>query len=117
MNVTFEGECVAAANAYKTLASYLDIDAKIRDLDAAGQRDATIALNVGVKPGESNYAFAAFDKALGKIIDINQTAFDASVVQAEGDLAPLPWIVGFAGVLAVLLAFVGLRPRLNEYRS
>ena len=116
-NVTFAGECAAAANAYKTLASYLDIDAKIRDLDKSGQRDAAIALNVGVDPGQSNFAFDLFDKALGKIIDINQTAFDASVQQAEGDLAPLPWIVGAAGVLAVVLAFVGLRPRLDEYRS
>jgi hypothetical protein len=117
MNITFEGECAAAADAYRTLASYLDIDAKIRDLDAAGQRDAAIALNVGLEPGESNYAFDLFDKALGKIIDINQAAFDASVSEAERDLAPLPWIIGASGVLALVLAFLGLRPRLNEYRS
>ena len=84
MNVTFEGECAAAANAYTTLASYLDIDAKIRDLDKSGQRDAAIALNVGVNPGQSNFAFDLFDKALGKIIDINQTAFDASVRAGRG---------------------------------
>jgi hypothetical protein len=117
MNVTFEGECAAAANAYRTLASYLDIDGKIRDFDAAGQRDAAIALNVGVKSGESNYAFDAFDKALGKIIDINQGAFDSSIKLAESRLSPLRWIVGLGGALVWLLAFLGLRPRLNEYRA
>jgi len=117
MNVTFDGECAGAAAAYTTLGTYLDIDARIRALDASGQRDAAIALNVGIKPGESNYAFDAFDKALGKIIDINQTAFDAAIVSAESDLAPLTWIIGIGGLLALLLAFVGLRPRLNEYRT
>ena len=117
LNVTFEGECAAAANAYTTLAAYLDIDSKIRALDASGQHDAAIGLNVGVKPGESNFAFDAFDKALGAIIDINQTAFDASIVSAENHLAPLTWIIGVGGLLALALAFLGLRPRLNEYRS
>ena len=116
-NVTFDGECVAAANAYATLSAYLDIDGKIRALDAAGQRDSAIALNVGIKPGESNYAFDLFDKALGKIIDINQSAFDSSIATAESRLAPLPWIVGLGGALVWLLAFLGLRPRLNEYRT
>ena len=95
----------------------LDIDGKIRALDAAGQRDSAIALNVGIKPGESNYAFDLFDKALGKIIDINQSAFDSSIATAESRLAPLPWIVGLGGALVWLLAFLGLRPRLNEYRT
>jgi hypothetical protein len=117
LNVTFDGECDAAASTYKTLAAYLDIDGKIRDLDAAGQRDAAIALNVGVKPGESNYAFDLFDKALGEVLDINQAAFDTSIAEADRRLAPLPWIVSLGGVLVALLAFLGLRPRLNEYRS
>jgi len=117
LNVTFGGECAAAANSYRTLADYLDIDARIRELDALGQRDAAIALNVGVKPGDSNFAFALFDKALGKIIDINQSAFEASIAEAERGLAPLPWIIAIGGALSVLLAFLGLRPRLNEYHS
>jgi hypothetical protein len=117
LNVTFAGECAAAANAYRTLADYLDIDGKIRDFDATGQRDAAIALNVGVKPGDSNFAFDLFDKVLGKIIDINQSAFESSIATAEQDLAPLPWIIAIVGALTVLLAFGGLRPRLNEYRA
>lgn len=117
LNVTFDGECEAAGNLYKTLAVYLDIDGKIRDLEAAGQRDAAIALNIGVKPGQSNYAFDQFDKSIGKVIDINQSAFDASIALADARLAPLPWIVGTGGALVALLAFLGLRPRLNEYRS
>jgi hypothetical protein len=116
-NVTFAGECAAALDAYKTLAAYLDIDEKIRGLDRAGLRDAAIALDVGTGPGDSNFAFDRFDKALQKIIDINQSAFDGSIARAERDLAPLPWIVGFGGAAAWLLALLGLRPRLNEYRA
>ena len=117
LNVTFEGECEAAGNLYKTLAVYLDIDGKIRDLDAVGQRDAAIALNVGVKPGQSNYAFDQFDQAVGKVLDINQGAFDSSIAAADSRLAGLPWMIGVSGALVALLAFLGLRPRLNEYRS
>jgi hypothetical protein len=117
LNVTFEGECAAATSAYKTLAVYLDIDAKIRDLDTAGLRDAAIALNVGVKPNQSNYAFDLFDKALGRVLDINQRAFDDSIAEADSRLAPLPWIVRLSSALVALLALIGLRPRLNEYRS
>jgi hypothetical protein len=117
LNVTFEGECEAAADAYYTLADYLHVDSQIRDLDAAGRRDAAVALNVGVAPGQSNHAFGVFDEALGKIIDINQSAFAASIALAERRLAPLPWLIGIGGALAWLFALLGLRPRMNEYRN
>jgi hypothetical protein len=116
LNVTFSGECSAAGNAFKTLADYLDIDTRIRELEAAGQHDTAIALNVGVRPGESNFAFAQFDQALARIIEINQSAFENSIGQADARLAALPWIVAIGGALTLLLAFLGLRPRLNEYR-
>jgi hypothetical protein len=116
-NVTFAGECTAAAQTYRTLSTYLDIDTKIRVLESAAQRDAAIAVNVGVKPGESNYAFDLFDQSLGKVIAINQQAFEAAVAQADQYLGPLPWLIGIGGVLVALFAFLGLRPRLNEYRA
>jgi hypothetical protein len=116
-NVTFAGECAAAGQIYRALADYLDVDGKIRTLDSAGQHDAAIALNIGVKPGESNYAFDLFDKSLDKVIEINQAAFEASVAKADRRLYPLPWLIGIGGVLVALFAFLGLRPRLNEYRS
>jgi hypothetical protein len=116
-NVTFAGECPAAAQTYRTLSNYLDIDTKIRALESAGQRDAAIVVNVGVKPGESNYAFDLFDKSLGKVIAINQKAFEAAVAEADQYLDPLPWLIGVGGLLVALFAVLGLRPRLNEYRA
>jgi len=116
-NVTFAGECSAAAQTYRTLSIYLDIDAKIRTLESSGQRDAAIALNIGVKPGESNYAFDLFDKSLGAVIEINQGAFDAAVAKADRRLDPLPWVIGIGGALVALLSMLGVRPRLNEYRA
>jgi hypothetical protein len=116
-NVTFTGECTASGQTYRTLSNYLDIDIKIRTLESSGQRDAAIAMNVGVKPGESNYAFDLFDKSLGAVIGINQKAFETAVAGADQYLDPLPWLIGVGGALVAIFAFLGLRPRLNEYRA
>ena len=116
-NVTFPRECEAAVSAYRRLSDYIAIDGRIRDLDAAGQRDAAIALNVGAKPGESNFAFDQFDQQLRQVIEINQTAFDGLIATATGRLLPLPWVIGGGCLLVGLLAGFGVRPRLNEYRS
>jgi hypothetical protein len=116
-NVTFPGECKAAAGLYTTFASYIAIDGRIRELEAAGQHDMAIALCIGTKPGESNYAFALFDKQIDRIIDINQREFDDLIARAADRLGPLPWIIGIASLLAGLLTMLGLRPILNEYRA
>ena len=42
---------------------------------------------------------------------------EGSIADAESRLAPLPWILGVGGALVWLLAYLGLRPRLNEYRA
>jgi hypothetical protein len=116
-NVTFPGECKTAAGIYTTYAGYIAIDGRIRELEAAGQHDAAVALCIGSKPGESNYAFALFDTQIDRVIDINQREFDDLIARAADRLAPLPWIIGIASLLAGLLTLLGARPILNEYRA
>ena len=116
-NVTFPDECKAAAGIYATFASYIAIDGRIRELEATGQHDAAIALCVGTKPGESNHAFALFDKQIDRVIEINQREFDDLIARAADRLGPLPWIIGIASLLAGLLTMLGLRPILSEYRA
>ncbi|MGO9390526.1 hypothetical protein [Rhodoblastus sp.] len=116
-NVTFEHECEEAVNLFPLLKNYVDIDQKIRALDAAGNRAAALALDLGENPGESNYAFAKVNQELGLLIDINQMAFEDNAARAAGDLVKAPYILGVLVALVWLLAFIGLRPRLAEYRG
>jgi hypothetical protein len=115
-NVTFVYECEEAANLGYLLAAYIDIDEKIRALDAAGNRAGALALDLGENPGESNYAFAKVNQEIGLLIYINQMAFEQNAARASADLAQAPYILGGVALLVWLLAFLGLRPRLAEYR-
>lgn len=67
-------------------------------------------------PGGSNYAFGRYDSAMSGLIGINQQAFRTAIRDDQrhlllGQLAPA---TGAPAVL--LLLFLGLRPRLAEYR-
>ena len=71
---------------------------------------------LGTQPGQSNWAFDQFDKALAKTIRSTNSYFNSSLADAEGRLAGLDWLLPLGLALAVsLLTFFGLRPRLREY--
>jgi hypothetical protein len=114
-NVTFENECAEAANLIPLFANYIAIDQQVRALENSGRHAEALTLNLGVNPGQSNYAFDKVNQELGLLIYINQMAFSASIDKATANLTPLPSITGSAIILAFLLAFFGLRPRLAEY--
>jgi hypothetical protein len=115
-NVTFDHECVEAANLVPLLADYVTIDQKIRALDASGDRAGAIALDLGENPGESNYAIGRVNQEIGLLIYINQMAFDDHVARATAALDLLQYGVAALALVTWLLAFLGLRPRLAEYR-
>ena len=90
-NITFPGERAAAVDALRTYAAY--------------RADGGPA------------AFARFDDAVGKTIEVNQSAFDHSVGEGFTDVdGRWAWAAGAAAVVAVA-AYVGLRPRLREYAA
>ena len=82
-NITFAGELRAAEATLKTWAAYVGIDGQLRALQNAGKHAEAMALDIGVKPGQSNWAFDQFQKALLQTIKINQDAFDAAIASAE----------------------------------
>ena len=115
-NITFEGEKEVATESVTTFAEYLKIDGKIRELEKSGQYKEALALNIGTKPGESNWAYDRFDKALGKTIDMNQKEFDRNVSKAFSKLNVFPYVLGIVLIVVIAASIVGMKPRLDEYR-
>jgi hypothetical protein len=116
-NITFAGEREAAVATVEAFVRYLDIDDEIRRLAKAGKHEAALALCLGEKPGESNWAFARFDEALGKTIAINQEVFAATVKNSQAGLAPFDLGAPLAALSVAVLALAGLWPRLREYAA
>ncbi|QIS09142.1 hypothetical protein [Nocardia arthritidis] len=114
-NVTFPGERAAVDTMLTTYQTYQHDDLQIRS--KANDLPAAIAFDTGTAPGTSNYDFNQFDKALGSVIDINQHAFDAAIADSEDDLGGwTAWLPYGAAALVAVLALLGIRPRLAEYR-
>ena len=116
-NITFPGEKRAALDTLQGFALYMNIDRKIRALEMAGRHDEAIAVCTGYNPGQSNWAFEQFDKALGLTLDINQQEFDKDITRAFGDLAGLEGWAAAVAVAAAFLTIIGILPRLAEYRG
>ncbi|MBN3785750.1 MCP four helix bundle domain-containing protein [Burkholderia sp. Ac-20353] len=116
-NITFDGEDAAAKAALAGWLEYVRIDEQIRALEAAGRHNDAVALCVGTRPGESDWAFDRFVKALLVTMNINQTQFDLAVARAFDDVRWL-WILLVAVLLCPLAgALAGLQQRLAEFRE
>ncbi len=114
-NITFVGEQEAATRTVAAWEAYLAIDAQMRHLQQTGMPGQALVLCLGTGPGQSNYAFDQFDKALGATLDINQQAFDAAVADGFAALNGLAIKAAVAVVLIGVLTFLGLAPRIREY--
>jgi hypothetical protein len=114
-NITYPGEEAAARDLLRTFVDYVDIDRKIRDLERAGRHAEAFALCVGTSPGQSDWAFERFDKALLKTLDINQRFFESQVESAFSYLAWIPWVVPLVALAVAVLSWIGLQPRIREY--
>ena len=114
-NITFDGEKAAVLKSLTALGIYISIDQQIRQLEQSGKHQEAIALCIGSKPGQSNWAFDNFKNANTKNFDINQAEFDKAIKQAFQDIEGFE--VGASGVLSAiaLLVLFGLMPRLKEY--
>ncbi len=116
-NITFAGEREAALATLETFARYVDVDEQIRKREGEGKHAAAVALCLGEREGESNWAFARFDEALGKTLDINQKEFDAAVKGSLDRLAPFDSLAPVVALAVAALAVVGLWPRMREYAA
>jgi hypothetical protein len=114
-NITFVGERDAALEALRAYGVYYQDDRKIRDLENTGHHEAAVAYCISMAPGDSNWAFDQFDKALGKTIDINRQAFDTAIARGFHSLNGMDILCVVLCLSIAALSFVGLRPRLREY--
>ena len=114
-NITFEGEKQAAQTMLKTYGEYYKTDSQLRSLENTGDHDGAVRYDLSQKPGDSNYAFAQFDDALGKTIAINQDEFGKAI--GRGFAAVKGYEVGLSvAALAIgALSVLGIRARLREY--
>lgn len=116
-NITYPGEREAAVAMLRAYVVYLDIDRQIRELERAGRHAEAFALDVGTAPGQSDWAFNQFDKALGATLDINQRYFTGQIDSAFSFLALVPWAAPVVALAVALLGWFGLQPRISEYRA
>ncbi|MEU4096163.1 hypothetical protein [Streptomyces sp. NPDC026673] len=115
-NITFAGERSAAERVLAAYQIYQRDDRTIRALATAGKLSEAVAFCTSHAPGNSNYAFDQYDKALGELIAINVAAYeDASAKGADRALTTYLGLAG-AALAAAGLAALGLRPRLAEFR-
>ncbi|WP_181807016.1 hypothetical protein [Streptomyces shenzhenensis] len=115
-NITFPGERTAAEKTVLTYAVYQRDDRKIRALLAAGKEQEAVEFCMGWEPGTSNAHFGAWMTALDKVTAINRAHFTSSVGTGRSTVTGLlPWTCGLL-CAATILAALGLRPRLAEFR-
>jgi hypothetical protein len=115
-NITFPGEQAAAVAALKAYLAYEKDDHTLRTLDQASPQ-AAATFDTGTAPGQSNWAFYQYDKALATVIGINQRAFTTAIAASQGGAAGWNGLIPAGGALLVAaLVVLGARPRLAEYR-
>ncbi len=113
--VHFPGERDAAREMLRAYGVYAGTDRKMRALENGGDHGAAVALCVGQRPGQHDWAFAAFDAALGRTLEIDQRAFDDAVAGGFRALAGFDALAVLALLAVAALSGLGLRARLREY--
>ena len=115
-NITFTGERSAAERALSAWVDYAHTDHTTREYVAAGRLDQAIRLNTSWAKGGSNHAFQQWDDAMRDDIAINDNAFSAAVSSGQSELDSSLVLVIAGTAVALVLAAVGVRLRLREFR-
>jgi hypothetical protein len=114
-NITFTGEKELAIETFVKFNKYLAIDTTIRQLNRSGKIAEAIALCIGNKQGESNFAFDEYKDAQTHLIALNEKEFYRNIKFGSDRLANFEIIALTALISISILTLVGLRPRLMEY--
>jgi len=114
-NITFSGERDDALDTLHWLGVYLGIDSQVRELENSGQHEEAVDRYTGSNDNEGNWAFEKFDEALGKTLKVNEDGLDELATAANSDIRFIWEVSIFQALLQVLLFFLALRPRFNEY--
>lgn len=116
-NITFESERDAALNVAVWWNDYMQIDARIRALERAGQHEQAVKLCLGEERNESNWAFNGFIKALDHTLEINQNEFNRAAQNGFEALKQFEMIAPILGLIAALSCLFGVLPRIREYSA
>jgi hypothetical protein len=114
-NITFSGERKLAVDTLQAFNDYLKIDKQIRQLYRSGKIAEAIALCVGTKPGESNWAFDRYKNLHTELMDLNKKEFDKNIELGNSRVENFEVIATVAFVSIAILTLFGVRPRLMEY--
>jgi hypothetical protein len=96
-------------------ARYLEIDTKIRGLDAGDNHAGAVALSIGKNPGELNYVFGRLDAGVSEIIKQNREAYEAGITASLATLDAIARRTLIALLLVAVLAVAGIRARMAEF--
>jgi len=111
-----EAAASARANLQPSFAAFVKVADNIRALDKGGDRQKAVETATGSGAEQSNGSFARFDTSMAAVVDGQKAHFDNLVERAAGSIAWLNIAGLIVALLAVLMTWIGLRPRLNEYR-
>jgi len=115
-NIAFAGEHEAAAQSLTTWAEYMTIDAQLRQLESAGEHQKAIALCIGQREHESDWAFERFTKALAQALSVNQHAFEMEIGRCINILRWMTYLLFLLFLAPLVGSYGGVRQRLLEYQ-
>lgn len=121
-NITFpdpdplKDEPSQSIETFRTYGVYYNLDERIRALDNAGQHDKAVDFCMSMRPGDSNWAFFQFDQRLENWLKINENWMKHYTDQAFADIRNLPLATPITAAVVALLIFLGLSPRIREYK-
>ena len=114
-NITFPGERAAAEQMLRTYQAY-ELDDRVFRQKLATDVSEAVRFDTSPAAADSDGAFTAYAASVQRVIDINAAAFTANVDAGVNDLTVAEWLPLAACLAAIVLALVGIRPRLAEYR-
>ncbi len=115
-NIDFLGEDISARATLAAYHTYQQDDTAFR-AQAENNLQQAISFYTSTDYGSSDGDFAAYNIQLNSVTDVNQHAFDAAIPAGINALSGWTnWIPYSLFALITIAAFLGVRPRLAEYR-
>jgi hypothetical protein len=114
LNSSSGDERAAAMDVLRAYRRFMGVDATVRARSQQGDHDSASRLALGSQPGQLSAAFAGVDSALGRTINAIQGGFDLDTAIADYSLLASA-VLQLAALVIALLAFRGLKPRIDEY--
>ncbi|MET7304181.1 hypothetical protein [Embleya sp. NPDC005575] len=116
-NVTFTGERAAAEEVLRWYARYQQYDRQMREMVARGDVRGAVDFTTSYRENASNWSFEHLIKALDAVTAINRAHMDAEAEAGLDELNGRGLLSGLLALSVSALVWLGVRPRLAEYRT